>query len=102
MNYQDLKLISSKELAANQTNRESWLSRVWQKLTTYLSQNSGLRVWQSDKKGSPVWNLYNPTTGDTLDFDSETDVRTWIEESYYRPVAAERTIRPYVWYEIER
>ena len=78
MNYQDLKLITSKELEANQISRESWLSRTWQKLTTYLSQSSGLRVWQSDKKGSNVWNLYNPTTGDKLSFDSETEVRTWI------------------------
>jgi hypothetical protein len=102
MNYQDLKLITSRELEANQINCESWLSRVWQKLTTYLSQSSGLRVWQSDEKGSDVWNVYNPTTGDKLRFDSETDVRTWIEESYYRPIAAERQFKPYAWYQIER
>lgn len=102
MNYQDLKLITSRELEANQISRESWLSRVWQKLTTYLSQSSGLRVWQSDKKGNTVWNLYNPTTGDKLSFDSETEVRTWIEESYYRPASAERQFRPYAWYQIER
>ena len=102
MNYQDLKLINSRELEAIRTKRESWLSRVWQKLTPYLSQSSGLRVWQSDKKGNTVWNLYNPNTGDKLSFDSETDVRTWIEESYYRPTSAERQFRPYAWYEIER
>ncbi len=103
MNYQDLKLITSKELEANQSKRESWLSRVWQKLTTYLNQSSSeLRVWRSDKKGNTVWNLYNPNTGDKLSFDSETEVRTWIEESYYRQVAAERKFRPYAWYEIER
>ncbi len=102
MNYKDLKLITSKELEASRINRESWFSRVWQKLTTYLSQSSGLQVWQSDKKGNTVWNLYNPTTGDKLSFDSETEVRTWIEESYYRPISAQRQFRPYAWYEIER
>ncbi|MBW4664375.1 MAG: hypothetical protein KME01_09270 [Chroococcus sp. CMT-3BRIN-NPC107] len=102
MNYKDLKLISSKELAASQTNRESWLSKVWQKLITYLSQSSGLQIWQSKSKGNEVWELYNPTTGDRLSFDSETDVRTWIEESYYRPVATDRQFKPYAWYQIER
>ncbi len=104
MNYQDLKLISSKELEAisRKPSRESLLNKVWQKLTTYLSQNSGLCVWQSNKKGTTVWKLYNPTTGDKLSFDSETEVRTWIEESYYRPVPAERQFKPYAWYQIER
>lgn len=104
MNYQDLKLISSRELEAkiSQPNSESWLSKIWQALTTYLSQNSGLRVWRSDRKGRTVWKLYNPTTGDTLNFNSETEVRTWIEESYYHSVAAQRTFKPYAWYQIER
>ncbi len=103
MNYKDLKLISSKELEnCDRPNRESLLSKVWQKLATYLSQSSGLRVWQSNRTGRTVWKLYNPTTGDKLDFDSETEVRIWIEESYYRPLSAERKFKPYAWYQIER
>ncbi|KJH70814.1 hypothetical protein [Aliterella atlantica] len=104
MNYQDIKLISSRELEAksNQPSRQSWLSKVWQALTTYLSQDSDLRVWRSDKKGHTVWKLYNPTTGNTLNFNSETEVRTWIEESYHHSVPPQRTIRPYAWYQIER
>ncbi len=103
MNYKDLKLITSKELEnSDRPNRESWLSRVWQKLTSYLKQNSELQVWRSRKKGNTVWKLYNPTTGDKLSFDSETEVRTWIEESYYHQVPAGRKFKPFAWYEIER
>ena len=85
MNYEDLKLINSRELEANRTNRESWLSRVWQKIVAALTEQDiqGLRVWrETDRRGRTLWKASNPATNETITFDSETEVRIWIEESY--------------------
>lgn len=104
MNYQELKLISSRELEAEnyRPSRESWLSRARRSLIAAFSQQE-LQVWQkSDRTGNTWWKLYHPTTGEILRFDSEAEVRTWIEESYYHPVKATRSFKPYAWQQIER
>ena len=105
MNYKDLKLINSKELEANRTNHESWLSKVWQKIVAALTEQDiqGLRVWiETDFGGRTWWKASNPATNETITFDSEAEVRIWIEESYYRPAVTIRNSKPYTWQQIER
>ena len=107
MSYKDLKLISSQELenCNRQQNRESWLSRVWQKIVAALTQEDiqGLRVWkETDFGGRTWWKVSNPATNEITAFDSETEVRIWIEESYYRPAVTARNYKPYTWQQIER
>ena len=105
MNYQDLKLITSKELEANRTNRESWLNKVWQKIVAALTaqdtQSFQVRN-KTDRRGHTYWQVRDVTTNQTITFTSEAEVRIWIEESYYRPVIKARSFKPYAWQQIER
>lgn len=109
MNYQDLKLITSKELEnldyCDRPNRESWLSKVWQKIVAALTEQDtqGFRVWQeTDRRGQTVWQVRNVATNETITFSSEAEVRIWIEEFYYHPAAKARSFKPYAWQQIER
>lgn len=80
----------------NRPTCRSWLKKMWRSLVTALSQNAEMRVWKTeDKTGRLLWKLYDPITGETFDFNSENEVRTWIEESYNRPPVAERCFRPF-------
>lgn len=80
----------------NRPSRTSWLNKMWRSLVTALSNNIEMRVWKTvDKTGRSLWKLYDPITGETFDFNSENEVRTWIEESYNRPSMRERSFRPF-------
>ena len=80
----------------NRPTRRSWLKKMWRSLVTAWSHNAEMRVWQTeDKIGRSLWKLYDPITGETFDFNSENEVRTWIEESYNRPLRRERSFRPF-------
>lgn len=99
MNYQELKLISSRELEAknHKQDSESWLLKVWRSLIAALSRNSEIQVCKEhDRAGYTWWKLYDPITSETIYFDSEEELRSWIEESYRRPVMARRSFKPYV------
>ena len=106
MNYQDLKLITSRELEQSDCpNCESWLSRVWQKVVAALTEQNtqDFRVWnKTDRRGHTYWRVRDVATNQTITFDSEAEVRVWIEESYYRPVVEGRSFKPYAWQVIER
>jgi hypothetical protein len=101
MNYQQTiekleQLYSHKPETQSKRSVGDWLKQIWRSLVVALSQNSEIRVWKTvDKTGRSLWKLYDPSTGETLDFDSETEVRTWIEESYNRLPTAERNFRPF-------
>lgn len=84
------------ELQQNRPTRKSWLKKIWRSLITVLNDNSEMRIWKTeDRTGRSLWKLYDPITGETFDFNSENDVRTWIEESYSRPLRSERSFRPF-------
>ncbi len=109
MNYQDLKLITSKELEnldyCDFSNRESWLNRVWQKIVAALTEQDtqGFRVWkQTDRRGRTNWKVRDAATNEVIAFSSEAEVRIWIEESYYRQAVKARSFKPYAWQQIER
>jgi hypothetical protein len=83
----------------SQPIRESWLKKVWRSLVAALGDNLEMRVWKTeDKTGRSLWKLYDPISGETFDFDSENEVRTWIEESYNRLPMRERSFRPFFSY----
>ncbi|PSM49770.1 hypothetical protein C7Y66_07290 [Chroococcidiopsis sp. CCALA 051] len=97
-NIQKLEQIYNYKLEPqhNRPTRRSWLKKMWRSLVTAWSHNAEMRVWQTeDKIGRSLWKLYDPITGETFDFNSENEVRTWIEESYNRPLRRERSFRPF-------
>ncbi|HAZ44776.1 MAG TPA: hypothetical protein DDW76_22230 [Cyanobacteria bacterium UBA11369] len=59
-------------------------SKIWQKFLTALVSKSELRVWsESDRSGNTEWHAYDPETGRSICVASETEMRHWIEQSYY-------------------
>lgn len=60
------------------------LQKVWQKLVKALTTSSELRVWQTfDCCGHPCWHAYDPATGRSACFGSESEIRVWVEQRYY-------------------
>ncbi|MBD1867415.1 hypothetical protein H6F95_08910 [Cyanobacteria bacterium FACHB-471] len=37
-----------------------------------------------DRSGEVFWRVYDPTTGESARFNSELEVRFWLEQRYYR------------------
>lgn len=58
----------------------SALNRLWQTITTI---NVEPRVWKKhDRYGNVYWRTYDPATDRLAWFDTEEEVRRWIEERY--------------------
>ncbi|GET36430.1 hypothetical protein [Microseira wollei] len=59
-------------------------STIWQKFLTAIVSKSELQVWsESNRSGNTEWHAYDPETGRSICVASETEMRHWIEESYY-------------------
>lgn len=60
-----------------------WQKMVQKFLTAVVSKRE-LRVWStSDRSGNTEWHAYDPETGRSIHVASETEMRHWIEQSYY-------------------
>ncbi len=60
-------------------------SNLWQSFTKMLTRYAEIRVWQkSDRQGNLYWHGYDPSNGDYVCFGTETEIRMWIEQHYYR------------------
>lgn len=60
-----------------------WQKMVQKFLTAVVSKRE-LRVWStSDRSGNTEWHAYDPETGRSICVASETEMRHWIEQSYY-------------------
>ena len=43
------------------------------------------KIWQTSRgNGVTIWNVYEPTTQESATFTTETEVRSWLEQRYYR------------------
>ena len=61
-----------------------WLIDIWQSLTLAMTPSNEPEVWQGkDWFGYTWWNVYLPSTGQTIRFASEEEVRIWLEEHLY-------------------
>ena len=66
------------------TQRPKMFSKLWQKFLTALVGKRELQVWsESDRSGNKEWHAYDPETGRSICVASETEMRHWIEQSYY-------------------
>jgi hypothetical protein len=63
-------------------------SRIWQGLQTVMRAIAGSDEPQirqlRDRNGQSVWRSYDPITGQTAYLNSEAEVRSWLEQRYYR------------------
>lgn len=63
----------------------STVNKIWQHLIAIFTKQPELQVQQrSDRFGNTWWEAYDPVTGCSASFGSETDMLAWIEARYYR------------------
>ncbi|MGL4618325.1 hypothetical protein [Chroococcidiopsis sp.] len=61
------------------------ITRVLQRLFALLFQSNELQVKQRrDRQGNTWWQAFDPTTNQSTSFGSEAEMRSWIEQRYYR------------------
>lgn len=66
------------------TLRERWNS-LKQSITTYLYVSSEPYVWETvDRDGHVQWNGYDPITHQSVQVDSEDEMRVWLEDRHYQ------------------
>ena len=61
------------------------LNDLWQAVIGFLETSSELYITQiQNKTGQTQWKAFAPITRQFTQFDSEEDVRVWVEERYYQ------------------
>lgn len=59
--------------------------RFFQQLFAWLFRGSELQVKQRrDRQGNIWWQAFDPNTNESASFGSEAEMRSWIEQRYYR------------------
>lgn len=87
LNRESRKSVGSfqKQKPTIKPNFLSKLNKIWQYLIAVLTKQNELQVKQkSDRFGNTWWNAYDPATGESVSFGSETEMLIWIEQRYYR------------------
>ncbi len=60
------------------------LQNLWKSLILQLTRSSEIQVWRIKTRQGNAWRVYDPHTNSVFGFSSEFEVRSWIEERYYR------------------
>jgi len=48
-----------------------------------LASQTEPKIWQKkDADGNRIWQIYDPVTGDQARFDTEQELRIWLEKRY--------------------
>lgn len=85
LNWQAYQKLEFPSRSKRQPSPWSKLNDVWQVVLTYFSASSEPKVWQSeDASGLSQWKAYDPVTGESAVYDSETEMRVWLEERHYQ------------------
>lgn len=53
-----------------------------QHLLRWLTEGSNLQITQQTQAGTKVWQVYDPITDKTLQFEHEESLRAWIDQRY--------------------
>lgn len=65
-------------------NLATWLNKLGRIFAILFIESYEIRVWQrTDRNGQIWWYAYNPSTGRSGVFDSESEVRVWIEQQFH-------------------
>lgn len=61
------------------------VSKFFQHLFAWLFQSNELQVKQRrDRQGNTWWQAFDPNTNESTSFGTEAEMRSWIEQRYYR------------------
>jgi hypothetical protein len=62
-----------------------FFQQIWQFLLRIAASNSEIRVWRTgDRQGKIIWHVYDAAIDQIAHFESEAEVRSWLEARYYR------------------
>ncbi len=60
------------------------LHQIYQSLLKTVVNKPDIKIWRvSNQKGELHWRVYNPMNEQTGYFNSEAEVRAWLEQRYY-------------------
>jgi hypothetical protein len=66
-------------------NIKQIIHRIWHSVTELFAPSSELRVFTGrDRYGNTYYRVYDALTQDFHRFESENEVRIWLEQRYYR------------------
>lgn len=83
--YQNIEFTSSHPQKSDRRFKPTRLNDIWQRVLNYFAVSSEPRVWQSqDATGLLQWKALDPITGESVSYDSETEMRSWLEERHYQ------------------
>ena len=76
------EIVSAKTLRCDPV-RSIYFKSLWQHVLTLLSGRREPRIWRNrDRTGNWYFRVFDPATGASSVFDSEQEVRVWLEQRY--------------------
>ncbi|MBD2066745.1 hypothetical protein H6F93_04260 [Leptolyngbya sp. FACHB-671] len=88
LNFSTSKISNLDRGLAQKNRRESkflaGLGQILSSILSILAGNEEPQISQKrDRSGEVFWRVYDPTTGESARFNSELEVRFWLEQRYY-------------------
>ena len=78
------QLLRSKPPISQFTRFSKYCSQVIQACIQHLSKSPEPKITQQfDSQGNPFFEIYDPTSKQVFQCQSEQEVRTWLEQRYY-------------------
>lgn len=83
LEYQNQEVKFQQSHQKTKWHQQNKLISLWQSVVRFLETSSEPQVWTTeDKNHQTQWNVFDPVTGQSAQFNSEEDVRVWLEERY--------------------
>jgi len=83
----ECEVLSDRFSQSKQLSRQVkfWLKSVWQWFEEKLFASAEPKICQKvDRRGRIIsWQVFDPTSGQTITFGSELEVQMWLEQRYY-------------------
>ena len=86
INYHELELMIHKKSDKQTESRfASILNRIWNGIVRSIATpNEPIIHSRKDKSGNSYWAVHDPLLGHRVFFNSETEVRAWLDRRYYK------------------
>jgi hypothetical protein len=86
--YHSTPITVNELIERNRVGKVAPRSRQFKKILSHLSQlflptNEPQVRQRVDRSGELIWTIYDPMTKAIMQFASETEVRTWLDQRYY-------------------
>lgn len=79
--YQTLEMIPQRP----SQRRQSQLNKIWQSIVTFFAASEEPHVWKGlNQAGQSMWKAYDPITHQSADYETEEEMRAWLEERHYQ------------------